>query len=201
MDLPAYAGQAALTSGFWMSFHELTGGYPWLTKRTVRLLDPEAPVPRRSFFAWVLALIVPYTGRAGRGVGVLIVIALILGIVAAVAIPAYQDYEARAALASAQAASEPVRQTLANWYEQHDREAPASLQQAGLPESLPDGSRLSFDPTEMMLTVETPHGELVFVPENLEDTPLAWRCFGGAKVRKDALPEGCTAAEPEAQLR
>jgi Tfp pilus assembly major pilin PilA len=137
MDLPAYAGQAALTSGFWMSFHELTNGYPWLTKRTVRVLDPAAPVPRRSAFAWLLALFVPYTGRAGRGVGGLIVIAAIIGILAAVAIPAFKDYEARAALASAHAGSEPVRQALDNWYQQHDREAPGSLQEAGLPDTLP----------------------------------------------------------------
>ena len=201
MDLPAYAGQAALTSGFWMSFHELTNGYPWLTKRTVRVLDPAAPVPRRNAFAWLLALFVPYTGRAGRGVGGLIVIAAIIGILAAVAIPAFKDYEARAALASAHADSEPVRQALDNWYQQHDREAPGSLQEAGLPDTLPDGSRLGFDPTEMVLTVETRHGELVFVPENLEDTPLVWRCFGARKVGKAALPEGCLRAEPEPQAR
>ena len=98
MDLPAYAGQAALTSGFWMSFHELTNGYPWLTKRTVRVLDPAAPVPRRNPFAWLLALFVPYAGRAGRGFGGLIVIAAIIGILAAIAIPAFKDYEARARL-------------------------------------------------------------------------------------------------------
>ena len=69
VDLPAYAGQAALTSGFWMSFHELTNGYPWLTKRTARVLDPAAPVPRRNPLAWLLALFVPYAGRAGGGFG------------------------------------------------------------------------------------------------------------------------------------
>jgi len=104
-------------------------------------------------------------------------------------------------LASAHTGSEPVRQALGNWYQQHDREAPGSLQEAGLPDTLPDGSRLGFDPTEMVLTVETPHGELVFVPENLADTPLVWRCFGDRKVGKAALPEGCLLAEPEPQAR
>ena len=86
-----------------------------------------------------------------------------------------------------------MRQALGNWYQQHDREAPGSLQEAGLPDTLPDGSRLGFDPMEMVLTVETRHGELLFVPENLEDTPLVWRCFGGRKVGKAALlPRACS---------
>ena len=48
VDLGAYAEQAVLSRGFWMSYHELTGGYPWLTKRTLRVLDPEAKAPGRS---------------------------------------------------------------------------------------------------------------------------------------------------------
>ena len=35
MNLDAYAGQAGQTEGFWMSFHELVGDYPWLVKRMV----------------------------------------------------------------------------------------------------------------------------------------------------------------------
>ena len=42
VDLPAFEAQASLSRGFWMSYHELTGGYPWLTKRVARVLHPEA---------------------------------------------------------------------------------------------------------------------------------------------------------------
>ena len=31
-----------------MSFHELINGYPWMTKRTARVLDPAAALPRAT---------------------------------------------------------------------------------------------------------------------------------------------------------
>ena len=191
VDLPAYAGQAALTSGFWMSFHELTNGYPWLTKRTARVLDPAAPVPRRNPLAWLLALFVPYVGRAGRGLGGLIIVIAVIGILAAIAIPAYQDYTVRARLTGAYLGSEPVRQALGDWYVRHNREAPGSLQEAGLPATLADGSTLAFDAEQMVLSVETPHGELVFVPENLNDARLVWRCIPGEGLKRAVLPAAC----------
>jgi len=191
VNLPAYAGQAALTTGFWMSFHELINGYPWLTKRTARVLDPAAPLPRRNPLAWVLALFVPYAGRAGGGFGGVIVVVAVMGVLAAVAIPAYQDYTVRARLTGAYLGSEPVRQALGAWYVQHNREAPTSLQEAGLPTTLPDGSTLSYDAEQMVLSVETPQGDLVFVPENLNDPKLVWRCIPGEGVKRAALPAAC----------
>ena len=174
-----------------MSFHELTNGYPWLTKRTARVLDPAAPVPRRHPLAWLLALFVPYAGRAGRGLGGLIVVIAVIGILAAIAIPAYQDYTVRARLTGAYLGSEPVRQALGDWYVQHNKEAPASLQEAGLPTTLADGSTLAFDAEQMVLSVETPHGELVFVPENLNDPKLVWRCIPGEGLKRATLPAAC----------
>ncbi len=191
VDLPAFAGQAALSSGFWMSFHELINGYPWLTKRTVRLLDPAAPVPSRNPIAWFLALFVPYAGRAGGGLGGVIVVVAVIGVLAAVALPAYQDYTVRARLQGAYIGSEPVRQALGDWFVKHDKEAPSSLQEAGIPPALPDGSTLTFDPEQMVLTVETPNGDLVFVPENLNDPKLVWRCIPGEGLKRSALPPAC----------
>jgi hypothetical protein len=43
----------------------------------------------------------------------------------------------------------------------------------------------------MVLTVETPHGDLVFVPENLNDPKLVWRCVPGEGVKRSALPQAC----------
>ncbi len=197
VDLPAYAGQAALARGFWMSFHELIHGYPWLTKRTLRVLDPAAPVPSRNPLAYVLALFVPYAGRAGGGLGGLIVVAAIVGILAAVGLPAYQDYAVRARLTGAYIGSEPVRQALGDWYVKHDKEAPATLQEAGIPAVLPDGSNLSFDAEQMVLTVETPQGDLMFVPENLNDPQLVWRCLPGEGVKRSTLPPACREQPPE----
>ena len=43
----------------------------------------------------------------------------------------------------------------------------------------------------MVLSVETPHGELVFVPENLNDSKLVWRCIPGEGLKRATLPPAC----------
>lgn len=66
MNHRAYVDQASQTEGFWMSFHELVGDYPWLVKRmaAVRALAAghELRQPPRSKLAALLALFVPCTG-------------------------------------------------------------------------------------------------------------------------------------------
>ena len=92
-----YSTQIAATSEFWMSFHELTNDYPWQTKRMASALafrrNEEIRHPRRNFFAGLLSIFVPRVG-AGGGVSLLVTVAMI-GILAAIAIPAYQDYTNR----------------------------------------------------------------------------------------------------------
>lgn len=97
-----YVAQTKATSGFWMSFHELIGDYPWLTKRlaAINALASKQPyrAPRRSIGAMFLALFVPRLGIGG-GAGAVLVFVAIIGVLAAIAVPAYQDYVTRAALA------------------------------------------------------------------------------------------------------
>jgi Zn-dependent protease with chaperone function len=146
VDLPTYAGQAALSTGFWMSFHELINGYPWMTKRTARVLDPAAPVPRRNPLAWLLALFVPYAGRAGGGFGGVIIVVAVIGVWprSPSRVPGlHRPRPPHRRLPR----SEPVRQALGDWYVQHNKEAPASLQEAGLPTTLADGSTLASTPS------------------------------------------------------
>jgi Zn-dependent protease with chaperone function/Tfp pilus assembly major pilin PilA len=189
VDLPAYAAQAALTRGFWMSYHELTSGYPWLTKRVARVLQPDAAVPRRNGFAVPFALFTPYVGRGGGAAGIVVVLALI-GVLAAVALPAYKDHEARARLTSAYVGSEPARRALAAWYVEH-KEVPSSLEAAGIPATLADGSELTLDSDNMALTVDTPQGQLVFTPDEGADGSVTWHCSAGFGVRAAQLPAAC----------
>jgi Zn-dependent protease with chaperone function len=101
MNNQAYVDQARHTEGFWMSFHELIGDYPWLVKRmaAVRALaaGQELRQPPRNKLAAVLALFVPRTG-AGAGAAAIVPIILIavMAVGAAVAIPAYKQYQQRA---------------------------------------------------------------------------------------------------------
>lgn len=190
VDLAAYAGQAALSSGFWMSFHELIGGYPWLTKRVARVLDPAAPMPKRNPFAYVLALFAPYAGRAGGGAAGLLIVVGIIAVLAAVAIPAYHDYTGRAVLTGAYIGSAPARESVATYYKEH-KTAPASLEQAGVAAALPTGDKLSLDSDTMVLTVETSKGQLLFTPQVAADGTVTWECSVGEGVAAAQAPSAC----------
>ncbi|AUB81248.1 M48 family metallopeptidase [Candidatus Thiodictyon syntrophicum] len=63
LDVAAYGRQVKHCSGFWMSFHELTSGYPWLTKRAARVMDPRGQLPGRSAFAYFLGCSISHLYR------------------------------------------------------------------------------------------------------------------------------------------
>jgi hypothetical protein len=189
MDLPSYARQAHHSKGFWTSFHELIAGYPWLTKRVARVVDPNARMPGRNPFAYVLALLVPYAGRMGSAAGPLIVIAII-GMLAAIALPAYQDYTVRAKVAAAWFEGTAARSTLAQFYEAQHR-APASLEEAGLVETLPNGQTLALNPQTMELTLRMAPGELLMTPRMDKQRRIFWVCRAGEGLRPAALPKSC----------
>ncbi len=137
LNVPEFMAQRDASRGFWMSFHELTNDYPWLCKRLAQAtahhgVTVEAS-PRRNVGAWILALFVPRLGIPGfGGAGALFTIA-ILGVLAAVAIPAYQDYTIRAQVAQAMAPLTIVREAATPFIEEHGA-YPENLEQIGLAE-------------------------------------------------------------------
>jgi Zn-dependent protease with chaperone function/type II secretory pathway pseudopilin PulG len=189
VDLQRYADQSAGNSGFWASFHELIAGYPWLTKRVARTIDPAAKLPSRNPLAYVLAIFVPYTGRAGGGALALLVVVAVIGILAAVAMPAYQEYQSRTVVSKAWTDAAPVRETLGAYYKEK-QEIPDSLEAAGAPQTLPDGSALKLDPDTMVLEVETAKGTLRMEPSAADDG-IAWHCIAGDDLPAKALPIAC----------
>lgn len=191
LDVNAYLGQAKYSSGFWMSFHELTAGYPWLAKRVARVVDQSAPMPKRNFFSYLLALFIPYAGRLGGGFGLLILIYIVF-VLAAIGAPEYQNRTIRAKLDVTVNESKSAREALANYY-QSKQEIPASLEAAGIPSQLADGSKLSIDPSNMVLVVNTAQGELVFIPGADDQGHVVWNCTNGEGLKKEQLPASCRA--------
>ena len=189
VDLQRYADQSAGNSGFWASFHELIAGYPWLTKRVARTIDPAARLPSRNPLAYVFAIFVPHTGRAGGGALALLVVVAVIGILAAVGIPAYQDYQSRTIVSQAWTEAAPVREALGTYYKEKE-EAPDSLEAAGAPQTLPDGSVLKLDATTMVVEVETAKGTLRMEPSATDDG-IAWTCSAGDDLPEKALPVAC----------
>lgn len=189
LDMSAYLGQAKHSSGFWMSFHELTAGYPWLTKRVSRVMDTEAPMPKRNRFAYLLAMFVPYAGRLGGGFAVLITV-YIVAMLAAIAIPTYHDYTVKAKASAAVTNSQPARDALAGYYTSNEH-VPQSLEDAGISPQLADGTRLSFDPDGMVLTVGLKEGQLVFTPAMDEQGHITWSCANGEGIKPTQLPSTC----------
>ncbi len=129
-----YMAQTQATSGFWMSFHELVGDYPWLVKRLAAIAtlgaDQKPKPPRRNVFAFLLALLVPRLGIAG-GAGSMLVVVAIIGILAAIAIPQYQDYVHRTRVMSGLDRMEPVKRAVVE-YTTNNRAWPSDAKEIGI---------------------------------------------------------------------
>lgn len=138
IDLSTYAAQSTESSGFWMSLHELIGDYPWLTKRVgavQALAANQSPKhPRRNVFAYVFAVLVPRLGvGASAGAVPILVVVAVIGILAAIAIPAYQDYTNRAHVAAAVGEADQAK-TAVLQYAVKNRAWPNSNREAGIGE-------------------------------------------------------------------
>ncbi len=195
LDVMSYIKQANQTSGFWMSFHELTAGYPWVTKRAARVMDTKQPMPKRNGLAYLLAIFIPYAGRMGAGMGFLIMI-YIVGVLAAIALPAYNDYTTKAKVASAVVYSQDARDTLGSYYEAN-QDIPESLDAVGISSELADGYQISLDPEQMVLTINIGQKELIFTPKVDDQGHVFWHCSDGEGLKPSHLPDSCRDPEEE----
>jgi len=196
LDIPAYLKQTRHASGFWMSFHELIAGYPWLTKRVARVMGEQAMLDKqgRNGLAYFLALFVPYAGRLGAGFGMLVVV-YIIGVLAAIAIPQFHEYQTKAKVMSAVTATQPARDALSrHWIEKH--RVPETLESIGVATQLPNGVTLSLDTDDMVLTAKLNEGEIIFYPSSSElsgngQGHVEWGCRNGKGLTLNQLPLSC----------
>ena len=137
----------------------------------------------------MLALFVPYAGRAGGGAGVVIVAAMI-GVLAAVALPAYQDYTQRAVVAQAWTDLAPVRSALQTHFEQK-QQAPQTLAEAGVVQRQYQGQPLTLNADSMVVSVPLKVGVLEMAPRLDENKRVGWHCIAGEGLRPQTLPVFC----------
>ncbi len=81
LNLADFQAQAQRTGGFWMAVNELTADYPWLCKRMVRIANRDAQFPRRSAWAWFIAMLSPRIGYGGSVIGAVYALFIVLLIV------------------------------------------------------------------------------------------------------------------------
>ena len=206
IDLVQYARQTMTNRGFFPDLHELMSGYPWLTKRVARTISPETKMPGRNWFSYLFALFVPYGGRMGGALMGLIMVGAIVGVLAAVALPAYTGYKNRSGAGLTEMLmqgmqgrkganafeqrwkdAEPARKALSQYYQQK-KEVPDTLAQAGVASNV--ASALEYDSDDMSLTASTNLGELTMVPMEDEDGKVAWHCVAEGEAEK-YLPASC----------
>jgi hypothetical protein len=59
---------------------------------------------------------------------------------------------------------------------------------------LADGTPLSFDPRQMVLTARIKQGEIIFTPTVDDNGRFVWRCSSGEGLKPKQLPGSCRAA-------
>lgn len=118
-----------------------------------------------------------------------------LGIVAAVSIPAYNDYTVRAKVADAMLTASPARDAVQSYFTERNA-YPKTLEEAGV--NIPPTSRLqgvTINPRNAALTVTLAFSPLagktiLFIPRRDASGTLTWTCRRGTVPRK-YLPASC----------
>jgi uncharacterized RDD family membrane protein YckC/Tfp pilus assembly major pilin PilA len=139
----------------------------------------------------------PVTGIAIAGViaAAFFVIAIpVIGILAAIAIPQYQDYNVKAKISAAIISVEPAKGAVERYYDSNEA-APATLKDAGFVVTpSPTVRNISINAETSAIEIEFAFspvdGESIyFVPEVGDDKKITWTCSSDIKTK--LLPTSC----------
>jgi Zn-dependent protease with chaperone function len=195
VNMADYSESAAASPGFWMSLHELVGDYPWLNKRHAWLgALAEKREPRlgaRNPFAYIVSLLIPRVPGMGIAGG-LVVIAYV-GILAAIAIPAYQDYVSRATVSKAMTDSAPYEEAVARYGTNH-QQWPDAMSQLGIVPFAGNGNVSGITLGEngvLNIAFAKPplHDHVLQLTPSMRDNAIHWSC--GGDIPAKWLPQAC----------
>lgn len=138
-------------------------------------------------------------GRGGTS-GIIIILIMVfglislIGILAAISIPAYQDYVTKSKTVQAVAIGNRATNSIDSYFQKYHR-APASLAEAGFQKDLPPNIRdIAFSDQTGLLTI-TLNGnqvntqKVIFSPE-VNGNEIIWRC-SGENLKATQLPKQC----------
>lgn len=189
VNLNRFAAQSEETGGFWMSYHELTGEYPWLTKRMKHLMSVAAGTrpafPARHPMAWLAAFFTPpVSGGSGGAMGSLVAMVAVVGILAAIAVPNFLRFQLKSKVSGVAQARQEIEAATTGYIEQTGY-FPSSLAEAGLadPYVTPQiaGVRIGDSALAIQLTPELAEGvggDTVTLTPYLEQGEVRWACDG-----------------------
>jgi type IV pilus assembly protein PilA len=135
----------------------------------------------------------PRLGLAGGGASMIVVIAMI-GILAAIAIPAYQDYTLRTQVMQAMPVADQVQAAAQPYLEEH-RQYPDAPEDIGLPAALDAGpvSAIGIVDGGIELTLRSDNAALdgrtiVLSAFEYDDGTIGWDCTGGSVEARHRPP-------------
>jgi type IV pilus assembly protein PilA len=126
----------------------------------------------------------------------LMIVVAIIGILAAIALPAYQDYTKRAKVTEGLTLASSAKVAVAEYYTSENI-MPTTLQSAGISTSIstPNVKSLTLSASGggIIITYDTPvfnDGTLTLVP-NAANGAITWDCQSGGNIPSQIVPANC----------
>jgi len=144
------------------------------------------------------------SGKGGTSNVALIIVCVlvfvaVIGILAAIAIPAYSDYTTRARMAEAVSVGKSASEKVADYYYQNQR-APGTLAEAGfVAQTSPAIKEVSVSGKDGVISITMASGAvdgktLLFVPSFDENKKIVWACMS-QDIPQRNLPQQCRQAK------